>query len=255
MSDINLNSAAVTRAVLLAAGRGKRLQPHTDNVPKPLLIHRGKPTLDYLLDSLLEAGIHDVVLVTHYLQEQVERYAALRSQTHNQRVRCVYQSHLFGTAHALQCVIEATPDIVEAPFVLSATDYLVPREFFSQLMQFHAAHDGDASVSMKELDPAEMASRSSVRFNDDKSIAEIVEKPVAGTAPSSIGANLTFILPPGLVPHVQDVPMSARGEQEVQHAINAWIDTGGLAFGVVQAVPAEWQPPEDESSSNRIDSD
>ncbi len=70
-----------------------------------------------------------------------------------------------------------------------------------------------------------------------------MEKPVAGTAPSSIGANLTFILPPEIVPYVQGVPISARGEQEVQHAINAWINDGGLAFGKVQPVPSEWQPP------------
>ena len=240
-----MSGSVVTRAVLLAAGRGKRLQPHTDNVPKPLLIHRGKPTLDYLLDSLLEAGIHDVVLVTHYLHEQIERYAAVRSLSHDQRVRCVYQSHLFGTAHALQAVIEAAPEIVEAPFLLSATDYLVPRNFFGQLLQFHASHMGESSVSMKKLDPSEMANRSSIRFNADQSIAEIVEKPVAGTAPSSIGANLTFILPPEIVSYVQGVPISARGEQEVQHAINAWLSDGGLAFGQVQPIPAEWQPPGD----------
>jgi NDP-sugar pyrophosphorylase family protein len=241
-----MSRSIVTRAVLLAAGRGKRLQPHTDKVPKPLLIHRGKPTLDYLLDSLLDAGVQDVVLVTHYLHEQVERYAALRSVSHDQRVRCVFQSHLFGTAHALQAVIETVPEIVDAPFLLSATDYLVPREFFSELLRFHATHAGDSSVSMKELDSLEMASRSSVRFNHDQSIAEIVEKPAAGTAPSSIGANLTFVLPPEVVPHVQDVPMSARGEQEIQHAINAWISNGGRAYGIVQPVPSEWLPPENQ---------
>ena len=41
--------AVVKRAVLLAAGRGTRLRPHTDTTPKPLLVHKGKPTLDYLL--------------------------------------------------------------------------------------------------------------------------------------------------------------------------------------------------------------
>lgn len=243
MSNNDTNRSVVRRAVLLAAGRGKRLQPHTDVIPKPLLIHRGKPTLDYLLDSLLDAGINDVVLVTHHLHEQLERYAASRSASHDQRVRCVYQTHLFGTAHALQAVIETAPDIVEQPFVLSATDYLVPREFFGQLLQFHAQHSGAASVSLKQLDPLEMASRSSVRFNDDQSLAEVVEKPAAGTAPSSIGANLTFVLPPEIVPYVQDVPISARGEQEVQHAINAWIAQCGQAFGLVQPVPPEWQPP------------
>lgn len=229
------------RAVLLAAGRGSRLRPHTDVTPKPLLVHRGKPTLDYLLDSLQSAGINDIVLVTHYLHEQVERYAELRSAGHGQRVRCVLQPHLFGTAHALQTVIDAIPDIVAESFVLSATDYLVPRRFFGDLLEFHGLHDGALSVSLKELDPSELAKRSSVRFNDDQSLAEIVEKPEPGTAPSAMGANLTFILPPDVVPHVQNVPMSPRGEQEVQHAINDWINAGGSAYGLVQAVPSEWQ--------------
>lgn len=238
-----MSESVVRRAVLLAAGRGSRLRPHTDTTPKPLLVHRGKPTLDYLLDSLQAAGVNDIVLVTHHLHEQVESYAELRTVTHDQRVRCVHQAHLFGTAHALQAVIEATPDIVAAPFVLSATDYIVPRDFFTELLSFHHAHDGEASVSLKQLQAEEMAKRSSVRFNENQSLAEIVEKPEPGTAPSSIGANLTFVLPSDIVPYVQDVPVSARGEQEVQYAINQWLANGGAAFGLVQAIPPEWQPP------------
>jgi NDP-sugar pyrophosphorylase family protein len=237
------SSAAPACAVLLAAGRGNRLRPYTDNTPKPLLVHRGKPTLDYLLDSLLEAGVMDIVLVTHHLREQLESYADLREARHGQRVRCVYQSHLFGTAHALQAVIEKTPDVVQAPFVLSATDYLVPRDFFVDLLRFHTGHTGELSVSLKELPEAELAGRSSVRFADDQSIREIVEKPAPGTAPSSIGANLTFVLPASIVPYVQEAPMSARGEQEVQQAVNDWIAGGGQAFGLLQGIPREWTPP------------
>lgn len=235
-------AAPVTRAVLLAAGRGKRLQPFTDTTPKPLLVHRGKPTLDYLLDSLQLAGITDIVLVTHHLSEQVESYAEQRAARSGQRVRCVFQSHLFGTAHALQTVIESTPDIVQQNFILSATDYLVPREFFSNLVQFHINQGVALSVSLKELPEEELAGRSSVRFNDNQSIAEIVEKPPLGTAPSSMGANLTFLLPPSVVPYVEDVPMSPRGEQEIQQAINGWLSAGGYARGLVQPIPAEWQP-------------
>ncbi|MGQ7846945.1 nucleotidyltransferase family protein [Granulosicoccus sp. 3-233] len=238
-----MSGSPVRRAVLLAAGRGSRLRPHTDTTPKPLLVHRGKPTLDYLLDSLQAVGVDDIVLVTHHLHEQVETYAEQRAASHDQRVRCVRQSHLFGTAHALQAVIEATPDIVAAPFVLSATDYIVPRDFFVELLNFHAAHDGQLSVSLKQLELAELAKRSSVRFNDDQSLAEIVEKPEPGTAPSSIGANLTFVLPPDITPYVLEVPMSSRGEQEVQHAINQWLADKGRAYGLVQAIPPEWQMP------------
>ena len=233
----------VDRAVLLAAGRGTRLRPYTDSMPKPLLVHRGKPTLDYMLDSLQRAGVNDIVLVTHYLSEQIEHYAQVRTASHQQRVRCVYQPQLCGTAHALQTVIDQTPDIVESPFILSATDYLIPRNFIFDLLGFHAQHSAALTVSMKHLDADDMAGRSSIRFRDDLSIAEIVEKPAPGTAPSDTGANLTFVLPSEITPYLQDVPVSERGEQEVQQAINQWISDGGQARGLVQAVPPEWQAP------------
>ncbi|MFK7857470.1 MAG: sugar phosphate nucleotidyltransferase [Granulosicoccus sp.] len=233
----------VTSAILLAAGRGTRLQPYTDNTPKPLLVHRGRPTLDYLLDSLLEAGVTDVVLVANHLSDQIEQYASLRCASHSQRVSVAFQAHLAGTAHALESAMEQFPDIVSQSFVLSASDYLVPRAFFSDLLGFHAGHDVELSVSMKALDEEQMAGRSSIRFLDDQSIAEIVEKPAPGTAPSSIGANLTFVLPASIAAYVDDVPVSRRGEREVQQAINSWLRQGGKARGLLQDVPPEWQKP------------
>ena len=149
--------AVVKRAVMLAAGRGTRLRPHTDTTPKPLLVHKGKPTLDYLLESLLHAEVDDVVLVTHHLSEQVQSYADAWMANHKQQLRCVHQTHLIGTANALQTVFEVAPDIVQQPFILSATDYLLPRDFFGNLVGFHESHNAQLTVSMKQLDALEMA--------------------------------------------------------------------------------------------------
>ena len=240
---MNKAKAPITHAVLLAAGRGTRLQPYTDQTPKPLLVHRGKPTLDYLLDSLLLAGVKDIVLVAHYLSEQIEQYAVRRSASHDQQVRVALQSHHAGTAHALECAIEQFPEAVARPFVLSATDYLVPRDFFSDLLAFHAAHDDELTVSMKALSESDMARRSSIRFSQDDAIVEIVEKPLPGTAPSNIGANLTFVLPASITAYVDEVPISSRGEREVQQAINGWLRQGGRARGLLQDVPLEWRKP------------
>lgn len=238
MSD----SRVVKKAILLAAGRGKRLKPHTDNTPKPLLIHNGKPTLDYLMDSLRVAGINDVVLVTHYLAEQLEQYSVHRSQVSDQRVQCVQQEELIGTADALECVLNKCPEFAAQSFLLSATDYLLPRRFFPELIEFHESHTFGLSVSMKALQESELEGRSSIRFKADQSIAEIVEKPAAGTAPSSMGANLTFVLPGEIVPYVSQVPVSPRGEKEIQHAINSWLSAGGQGRGLLQETPSEWAP-------------
>jgi len=60
-------------AMLLAAGRGERMRPLTDTCPKPLLLVRGKPLLQWHLEALARGGIKRVVVNTAWLGEQIER--------------------------------------------------------------------------------------------------------------------------------------------------------------------------------------
>ena len=50
------------KAMILAAGRGQRMRPLTDNQPKPLLPVAGKPLLAYHLEKLAKAGVTEVVI-------------------------------------------------------------------------------------------------------------------------------------------------------------------------------------------------
>jgi len=59
-----------TTALILAAGRGERLRPHTDRTPKPLLPVRGKPLIEWHLEALARAGVREVVVNTAWLEEQ-----------------------------------------------------------------------------------------------------------------------------------------------------------------------------------------
>jgi MurNAc alpha-1-phosphate uridylyltransferase len=58
-------------AMLLAAGRGERMRPHTDTTPKPLLPVRGKPLMQWPLEGLARAGVPAVVINTAWLGEQI----------------------------------------------------------------------------------------------------------------------------------------------------------------------------------------
>jgi MurNAc alpha-1-phosphate uridylyltransferase len=69
-------SDKVHRAMLLAAGRGERLRPLTDEKPKPLFPLGGKPIIDHVLDRVCEAGVTDVVVNAHHLAEQIEAHVA-----------------------------------------------------------------------------------------------------------------------------------------------------------------------------------
>ncbi len=60
------------RAIILAAGRGERLRPHTDHTPKPLLPVRGKALVQWHLEALARVGVKQVVINTAWLEDQFE---------------------------------------------------------------------------------------------------------------------------------------------------------------------------------------
>lgn len=86
-------------AVILAAGLGTRLRPHTLHTPKPLLPVRGRPILDWILGALPER-IDRLVVVVHYLAEQVEAY--LRGQKRFGHWVTLFQDQPRGTGDALR---------------------------------------------------------------------------------------------------------------------------------------------------------
>lgn len=59
------------KAMILAAGRGERLRPLTDSVPKPLLAVRGKPLIAWHLEALARCGVREVVINLSWLGEQI----------------------------------------------------------------------------------------------------------------------------------------------------------------------------------------
>src|SRR5205085_6407972 len=86
-------------AIILAAGLGTRLRPHTLYTPKPLLPVRGRPILDWALGAL-PRPVTRVVVVVHYLADQVESY--LKGQKHIADWATVPQDHPRGTGDALR---------------------------------------------------------------------------------------------------------------------------------------------------------
>ena len=61
----------IRKAILLAAGRGERMRPLTDHIPKPLVKVAGKALIEHHLSSLVEAGVEEVVINYAHLGEQI----------------------------------------------------------------------------------------------------------------------------------------------------------------------------------------
>jgi len=89
------------KAVLLAAGRGTRLRPLTDEMPKVMIPINGKPILEYHIDQLARAGIKDIYINLHHLPDQIKNYFD-DGRKWGLRIQYSYEPAILGTAGAVK---------------------------------------------------------------------------------------------------------------------------------------------------------
>ncbi len=83
------------RALLLAAGLGTRLNPITNYIPKCLVPINGKPLLQYWIETLIECGITEILINTHYKYEMVESF--IQTSKYKDKITLIYEEKLLNT--------------------------------------------------------------------------------------------------------------------------------------------------------------
>lgn len=226
-------------AILLAAGRGKRQRPYTDQIPKPLLPVHGRPTLDYVLTAVQKAGVERICIVTNHLEDQIFDYVEDGSRW-NLQATFAHQSELHGNGDALLSV--PLEWISDEPIMVVATDYILEANSLLALAESHQMHGADITMSLKECPREELSARSSVEVDNDWRVKKIIEKPKPEEILSPYAASIMFIFPPQIWEYLSKVEPSPRGEIELQSAVQSMIEDGYLAYGVLQPAPDEWDP-------------
>ena len=189
-------------AIILAAGKGTRLRPHTNTTPKPLLPVQGRPILDWIIGAL--PPVDRLVVVVNYLSEQIEDYLA--SQKHVKNWSTARQDVPLGTGDALMsCKQHITSDRV---MVLNGDD-LIGRADLAKLAQVEM---GILSRPVDEPDSFGIIFR-----NPDGTLEKLVEKPKGLPAPQL--ANIGGYLFPRSVFDLT-LPKSPRGEYEITDAVS-----------------------------------
>lgn len=189
-------------AIILAAGLGTRLRPYTEKTPKPLLPIRGRPILDWALGAL-PPEIDRLLVVVHYLADQIEAY--LRSQSHVANWVALPQGEPRGTGHAFRCCREHVRS--ERFLVLNGDD-------------LYGAADLAALAACPAgllVHPVDEPRRFGIAFvKPDGTLEKLVEKPpLDGRQLANTGA---YLFPR----HALDIPLtlSPRKEYEITEAVS-----------------------------------
>ncbi|WP_249363285.1 nucleotidyltransferase family protein [Pseudoalteromonas spongiae] len=213
---------------LMAGGFGTRLRPLTDECPKPMLKVGGKPMLEIILQSFIEAGFHKFIVSTHYLAEQIKEY--FQDGRHwGVTIDYVHEAEPLGTAGALGLLPK---EKIDKPFFVMNGDLLTNVDFRS-LSDFHANSNSMATMCVREY--SQQVPYGVIQHDNEK-ITDIVEKP---TQKYFVNAGI-YMLSPKLLDYVapnQRVDMPDLLNQCVEDNSGVsmfpiheyWLDIGRLA--------------------------
>lgn len=158
-------------AVVLAGGEGERLRPLTTNRPKPMLPAGNRPILEYVFDSLIDAGVERIHVVVGYRGTRVQdhfgpTYRDVPLAYHRQKKQ-------LGSGHALLQVHGR----IDEPFLAVNGDQIAEPSIVADVV---AEHDrGDATATLSVVESEEASRYGSVRLRGDE-IVELVERPHNG---------------------------------------------------------------------------
>ena len=130
-------------ALVLCGGKGERLRPLTESIPKPLVHVKGRPILSYLLDHIQRFGIDDIVIAAGFKAEKIEAF--FRDNYRNLAVRIVDS----GDVDIIERIKACAP-YLRNDFILFYGDTLADVDL-EKLQEFHLAHQSKATITLYPL--------------------------------------------------------------------------------------------------------
>lgn len=113
-----MNNYKPNYAFILAAGKGTRLKPYTDNMPKPLVPVNGQPIIDYAIEKLIKNGVQNLTVNLNYLGDMIENHLKNRNGI---KITFSKENKLLDTGGGVQKAIDT---INNQPFYLINGDAL-----------------------------------------------------------------------------------------------------------------------------------
>jgi UTP--glucose-1-phosphate uridylyltransferase len=251
-------SPTVRKALIPAAGRGTRFLPFTKTLPKELAPIVTTPALEFVVAEASENGITDVLLVANkdkravadYFRPNEELEAALEKKDDKAsleligrapglaRIHEVDQDDPKGLGHAVAQGEEFAAG--EGIAVLLPDDLIDDRDpLLGTMLDVYAEHGG-VVIGLIDVPREDISKYGSVRLTDDTDegadvvgIVELVEKPPADTAPSTLAIIGRYVLPPEIFDALRNTKPGAKDEIQLTDAMQLLAHADVPVHGVV----------------------
>jgi UTP--glucose-1-phosphate uridylyltransferase len=231
----------LTKAIIPVAGLGTRFLPATKAIPKEMLTVVDKPLIQYIVHEAAEAGITDIILVTHSSKNAIENHfdthyeleAKLLESAKHERIEAlkeitppnvnlisVRQPEALGLGHAILCASHiVAPD---EPFAVLLPDVLMyhPKKgCLAQMAEYYK--QVHTSVIALEQVPSEQVHKYGIAgvLDSDLRITELVEKPKPEEAPSNLSVVGRYIFTPRLMELLKSTKPGVAGEIQLTDAM------------------------------------
>lgn len=239
----------VTKAVIPAAGLGTRVLPATKAQPKEMLVIVDKPSLQYIVEELVESGIKDIIIVTGRNKNSIEDHFdhsyeledTLKKNNKNTllekvedissmaNICYVRQNHPKGLGHA---ILKAKSFVGDEPFVIALGDDIVYNDVpvAKQLIDNYSKY-GSSIVGCQEVKESDVSKYGIVKpllSLDEKTVEmeDFIEKPSVEEAPSKLACLGRYLLTPKIFDYLEKTEPGKGGEIQLTDAIVAMMKDG-----------------------------
>lgn len=207
------------KGLILAAGYGTRFLPATKTVPKEMLPLIDTPSISFIIDEFISAGIREIVIITSrrkkaledYFDREIELEEIFRREGKSGNLKKIIppdvsvsfirQKEMMGTGHAL---LQAKPVIGDEPFICAYPDdlHFGTPSLSRQLLETY--EQTGCSVLATVYDPPEIGRYAVLELDsDNKHVCNIVEKPPKGKEPSREASIGRYLYTPDIFAHLQ----------------------------------------------------
>lgn len=218
------------KGVILAGGTGSRLHPLTRITNKHLLPIFDRPMISYAIESLVQAGVSEIMLVTG--GTHAGEFLRLLGNGHEfgiERLFYAYQDQAGGIAEALGL---AEKFVGGDRCIVLLGDNIFERSIKGCVDAFAKQASGARVVLSKEANPEHLMNLGVAQFKDDRKIERIVEKPKA--PPSEFAVTGVYFYDETVWRVLPELKPSGRGELEITDVNNWYLEHNLMEYDVLE---------------------